>query len=223
MRQDGLSMIAPRWPRSFLLAALAWLAGCTGAPSVGGLGSGELVSDGPPVQLSIRGRITSEMVEQLAPLLPPHGAPPRVVVYLASGGGDFDAALAVARWLERVPRSTAVVTHECDSACLIIFAAAQERLVDGRAEFGAHGPECLTKGLLGLPCRIFWEPWARTELHDRIARASSPWIAYLDRQAPPAFDRSGADLVRVTGDQLIGFGAATKLTRGTMQATLTGE
>jgi len=206
-----------------MLAALAWLAGCAGAPPPTEVGADGLVSDGAPVQLSIRGRITSQMVEQLAPLFPPHGAPPRAVVYLASGGGDFEAALAMARWLERVPRSTAVVTHECDSACLIIFAAAQERLVDSRAEFGAHGPECLTKGLLGLPCRIFWEPWARAELHDRIARASAPWITYLDQQAPPAFDRSGADLVRVTGDQLIGFGAATPLTHSTMQAALTGE
>jgi len=122
-----------------------------------------------------------------------------------------------------VPRSTAVVTRECDSACLIIFAAARERLVEGIAVFGAHSPECTEKGLLGLPCRIFWEPWARQELHDRVAHASPSWSAYLDAQEPPAFLRAGADLVRVSGDQLIGFGAAAKLTHGAMRAALASD
>jgi hypothetical protein len=208
--------------RSIVFALLAAVAGCTPTPPASD-GSSDAPSDGSSVQLSISGRITPEMIDEMAPLFPPHGTPPRVVVFLASGGGDFGAALTMARWLENVPRSTAVVTSSCDSACLIIFAAAHERLVDRRAVFGAHGPECNPKGWFGLPCRIFWEPWARAELHDRVARASPSWIAYLDDQEPPAFQRSGADFVRVTGSQLIGFGAAAPLTRGTMQAALTGE
>ena len=208
--------------RSIVFALLAVVAGCAPAPPASDASS-DAPSDGSSVQLSVSGRITPRMIDDMAPLFPPHGTPPRVVVFLASGGGDFGAALTMARWLENVPRSTAVVTSSCDSACLIIFASAHERLVDRRAVFGAHGPECNIKGWLGVPCRLFWEPWARAELHDRVARASPSWIAYLDDQEPPAFVRSGTDFVRVTGSQLIGFGAAAPLTRGTMQAALTGE
>jgi hypothetical protein len=179
--------------------------------------------DNPPATLSIRGKIRSEMLDQLALLVPPGEPAGRAVVYLSSGGGEFHTALKIARWLESVPESTAVVTRVCDSACVVIFAAARTRLVDRDAVFGVHRPQCSTDGLLGLPCRVFWEPWARGEFHDRVARVSPRWAAYLDAQEPPAFARAGADFVRVTGAQLIGFGAAAPLTIATMRAALTGE
>ena len=101
-----------------------------------------------------------------------------------------------------------MVSRVCDSACIVIFAAARKRLVDGNAVFGVHSPQCgTTEGLLGLSCRMFWEPWARGEFHARVTHVSPRWAAFLDAQAPPAFNRAGADLVRVTGTQLIAFGA----------------
>jgi len=197
--------------RPFALLVAALLTACASArPS----------PEGPPAHLSIHGTIQPRMIDQLAFLYPPDRLPGRVVVDLASGGGDFDTALRLARWLEQVPRSTAVVTRECDSACLIIFTAARERLVDRSAVFGAHAPTCALQDLPGLPCRLFWEPQARDELHDRVAAASPRWAEYLDTREPPAFERRGAELVRVTGDQLIAFGAATPLTRGALSAAL---
>lgn len=178
--------------------------------------------EGPQATLSIRGKIKSEMLDQLA-LLAPQGGTGRAVVYLASGGGEFQTALKIADWLEQIPDSTAVVTRVCDSACVVIFAAARTRLVDRDAVFGVHRPQCSEEGLLGLPCRLFWEPWARSEFHARVARISSRWAAHLDAQDPPAFARAGADFVRVTGAQLIAFGAAAPLTGATMRAALTGE
>lgn len=202
-------------PIALTLALLGPVTACETASE-----AGAGLAEEQPVQLSIRGHITPKTLDQLGLLFSLESTPSRAVVYLASGGGDLDTALTIARWLERVPRSTAIVTRECDSACLVIFAAARERLVSGDAVFSAHGPECTAKGLLGLPCRLFWEPRVRDELHDRVARISPPWIDYLDGQTPPAFARRGADFVRVTGDQLIAFGAAAPLNRGTMRAAL---
>ena len=200
--------------RLFLLIALALLAGCAASGSA---------PEQPPATLSIRGKIKPALLDQLALLMPPDAPPRRVVVYLASGGGEFHTALKIAQWLERIPDSTAVVSRVCDSACLMIFAAARKRLVDGSAVFGVHSPQCTTDGLLGLSCRMFWEPWARGEFHDRVRHASPRWAAYLDAQEPPAFGRSGADLVHVTGAQLIGFGAASPLNGTTLRAALDGE
>jgi membrane-bound ClpP family serine protease len=196
------------------LAVTAGLAACAKAPPA---------DDPPPAALSIRGPITPRTVDQLALLFRDERPPTKVVIQLSSGGGDFDTALRLARWIESVPRSTVVVTGACDSACLMIFAAARERLVGPHAEFGAHGPRCNADGLLGLPCRLFWEPWARRELHDYVARASRDWVHYLDAQTPPAFERSGTDFVHVTGADLIAFGAATSLTHSQLRAALEGE
>ena len=165
----------------------------------------------PPAELSLNGKIDAEMADQLAELVPAKPTPGRLTIHLSSGGGDFGAALKIAQRLEALPHSTAVVTRECDSACVIIFVAARERLVDRNAVFAVHRPQCTVPGLLGMPCRVFWEPWARGEFRARIARVSRPWADYLDGQEPPAFARSGADSVRVTGAQLIAFGAATPL------------
>src|SRR5262245_46212186 len=132
-----------------LLLALALLAtGCAAVPPA---------PAGPPATLSIRGKITADMLDQLALLVPPDEIPPRAIVYLASGGGEFNTALKIARWLERVPDSTAVVTRVCDSACVVIFAAARNRLVQREAVFGVHRPQCSDESLFGLPCRLFWE------------------------------------------------------------------
>ena len=201
------------WP-PLALVLMTWLAACAGTPPA---------DDPPPAALSIHGPITRRTADQLALLFRDERMPTRVVVQLSSGGGDFDTALRLARWIEGVPRSTVVVTGACDSACLMIFAAARERLVGPHAEFGAHGPRCNADGLLGLPCRLFWEPWARRELHDYVARASRDWVRYLDAQAPPAFERSGADFVRVTATDLIAFGAATSLDRSQLRAALEGD
>src|SRR5690349_1751777 len=108
-----------------LLIALALLGGCVssaGAPE-------------PPATLAIRGKITPALLDQLALLVPQDTPPNRAVVYLASSGGEFHTALKIAQWLERVPDSTAVVSRACDSACIVIFAAAHKRLVDGNAVF----------------------------------------------------------------------------------------
>lgn len=206
----------PARPAPFLtaLAVLGWLTGCTTVASV---------PDPAPATLSIRGKINADMLDQLHRLVPADGATGRAVVYLASGGGEFHTALKIARWLESVPDSTAVVSRVCDSACVVIFAAARTRLVDGNAVFGVHRPQCTTEGLPGLPCRIFWEPWARSEFQSRVARVSPRWAAYLDAQDPPAFERIGADSVRVTGAQLIAFGAATPLTTTAMKTALNRE
>ncbi len=195
----------PLWCR--LIAALALTAATAACETVA------TVEEPPPTVLSIRGKIGAAMIDQFSTLMP-NGAG-GAVVYLSSGGGDFETALQIARRLEALPRSTAVVTRSCDSACVLIFLAARERLVDRAAVISVHRPQCNEPGLLGLPCRLFWEPWARTEFHPRIARASPRWAAYLDSQDPPAFERSGIDFVRVTGEQLIAFGAAAPWTRGT--------
>jgi hypothetical protein len=202
-------MIARRRPRLLVAAALIALA--TACETAGNL------DDGPPAVLTLRGKISADMADQLADLVPSRG---RLTIHLASGGGDFGTALKIAHRLEVLPNSTAVVMRECDSACVIIFVAARERLVDRNAVFAVHRPQCTAPGLLGLPCRMFWEPWARREFRERIARVSRPWADYLDAQEPPAFARSGADSVRVTGNQLIAFGAATPLARGAMRTEL---
>jgi hypothetical protein len=196
-----------------LLIALALLGGC-----VSSAGEPE-----PPATLSIRGKITPELLDQLALLVPQDAPPQRAIVYLSSGGGEFHTALKIAQWLERVPDSTAVVSRVCDSSCVVIFAAARKRLVDGNAVFGVHSPRCTIDGLLGLTCRAFWEPWARSEFHARVTHISPRWAAYLDAQEPPALAREGADLVRVTGSQLIAFGAAAPLNSVTLRAALNGE
>jgi hypothetical protein len=205
-------MIGRRLPS--VLIALALLGGCATSGSD---------PEPPPATLSIRGKIKPELLDQLALLVPPDAPPGRVVVYLASGGGEFHTALKIAQWLARIPDSTAVVSRVCDSACVVIFAAARKRLVDGGAVFGVHSPQCTTDGLLGLSCRMFWEPWARGEFHARVTHASPRWAAFLDAQDPPAFGRTGGDLVRVTGAQLIGFGAAAPLNGTTLRAALNGE
>ena len=195
-------------------AVLALVAGC------------ETTADlDPPVSasLSLRGRIDRETAAQFERLLPSDPIAGRAVIHLASGGGHFDSALKIARRLEAVPHSAAVVTRECDSACVLIFLAAHERLVERGAVFAVHRPQCTREGLAVLACRLFWEPWAKAEFHARIARVSPAWADYLDRQEPPAFAREGADAVRVTGAQLIGFGAAAPITRTAMRTALGGD
>jgi hypothetical protein len=190
-------------PRRLIAAALIALAtGCQGAGDF---------EPWPATVLSLHGKIDAEMADQMAALVPAGAAARGLTIHLASGGGDFSAALEIARRLAALPHSTALVTRECDSACVIIFVAARERRVDRDAVFAVHRPRCTAPGLFGLPCRVFWEPWARREFHARIARVSQPWADYLDGQQPPAFARSGADAVRVTGAQLIAFGAAVPL------------
>jgi hypothetical protein len=195
-------MTAPS--RLRLLTAAALIALATGCETAGSIGEPTAAT------LSLRGKIGAGMADQLAALMPRTRAG-RLTIHLASGGGDFGTALKMAQRLEALPHSTAIVTQECDSACVIIFVAARERLVDRDAVFAVHRPQCTAPGLRGLPCRVFWEPWASTEFHWRIARVSRPWADYLDAQEPPAFARRGADSVRVTGEQLIAFGAATAL------------
>ncbi|MBI3514274.1 MAG: hypothetical protein HY060_09465 [Proteobacteria bacterium] len=197
------------------LAALALAAATASCETVA------TVDDAPPTMLSIRGKISAGMIDQFATLMP-NGAG-GAVVHLASGGGDFDTALQIARRLEALPRSTAVVTRSCDSACVLIFLAARERLVAPAAVISVHRPQCIVSGLPGVLCGLFWEPWARAEFHARIARVSPPWAAYLDDQDPPAFARHGADFVRVTGAQLIAFGVASPYTREALSARLRGE
>jgi hypothetical protein len=204
----------PARAAAILLALTLLVAGCAVVPPA---------PAGPPATLSIRGKITTAMLDQLALLVPPDAVPARAVVYLASGGGEFDTALEIAHWLERVPDSTAVVTRNCDSACVVIFAAARNRLVERDAVFGVHSPRCSDESLFGLPCRIFWEPWARGEFRARLAGASPRWAGHLDAQEPSAFTRAGTDFVRVTGAQLIDFGAAAPLTGTSLRAALAGE
>jgi hypothetical protein len=197
-------------PRLIAALALAATAGCETTATT------TAVVDAPPAVMTIRGKIGPTMIDQLDRMMPerPAGG---AVVYLASGGGDFAAALKIAGRLEALPSSTVVVTRSCDSACVLIFLAARERLVDPAAVVSVHRPQCSVTGLLGLPCRVFWEPWARSEFHQRIARVSPRWADYLDSQDPPAFERSGADFVRVTGAQLIEFGVAAPYTRGALR------
>jgi hypothetical protein len=208
-------MIASHRPRLLFAAALlALIGGCQSASTLEGTG---------PTVLSIRGKISSETGDRLERQIPTGAGGGRAVLYLASGGGDFETALRIAHRLEAMPHSTAVVTRECDSACVVIFIAARERLVDRDAILAVHRPLCVQEGLAGLPCRLFWEPWARSEFHARIARVSPRWADFLDRQDPPAFERAGADFVRVTGDQLIAFGAAAPLEPGTRHTALARE
>ena len=197
--------------RLAVAAALAATAGCESTAT-----TTATVDDTPPTMMSIRGKIGAPMLAQFDHMLP-NGAPGGAVVYLASGGGDFATALKIAQRLEAMPSSTAVVTRGCDSACVLIFLAARERLVDPTAVVSVHGPQCTVSGVLGLPCRVFWEPWARREFHERIAKASPRWADYLDSQDPPAFERRGAEFVRVTGAQLIAFGVATPYSRAAVR------
>jgi len=203
-----------RHPRLLAAAALAMLAGACQTVAT--------VDQPEGAVLALRGPIRARTVDQLTRLVPTTPPDGRLVIALASGGGDFMSALEIAHRLEAIPHSTAVVTRECDSACVVIFAAARERLVARDAVFAVHRPVCTTAGLLGLPCRVFWEPWARREFHARIARVAPRWADYLDAQDPPAFARSGAAAVRVTGSQLIRFDAAAPLTRDAMHLALDG-
>ena len=201
-------MVRPRLLcRLAVVAALVATAGCESTAT-----TTATLEDPAPAVVSIRGKIGAPMIGQFDHMLP-NGAPGGAVVYLASGGGDFAVALKIAQRLEALPSSTAVVTRGCESASVVIFLAAHQRLVAPTAVVSVHRPKCTADGVIGLPCRVFWEPWARREFHERIARVSPRWAEYLDSQDPPAFERSGAEFVRVTGAQLIAFGVAAPYTR----------
>lgn len=61
------------------------------------------------------------------------------IVFLSSNGGSVGAALNMATLIEKLGTTAAVAPdNQCESACVLLFAAASRRLVSHRAMIGVH-------------------------------------------------------------------------------------
>jgi hypothetical protein len=123
-------------------------------------------------------------------------------------GGRADATLQIVELAKAQANVTAIVRdgHFCLSSCILIWAAAQERLAEPDAIFGFHGASCFPP--VDLKCAMF-SRFTFTHMMQAAARQTSPTLAqFLDTRSPPAFDRSGHDAVFLSGTDMVFFGAA---------------
>ena len=94
-----------------------------------------------------------EVVKALLDIAPGGGC----VFYIDSAGGSVYGALAVTTLIQhRKLECTAVVLGECSSACLLIFAACQKRLVTRYSTFLFHRMRWQSEKRVGAPEAATW-------------------------------------------------------------------
>lgn len=121
---------------SFLaLLALLWA-----AQGYGGVEVNRKRSTDQLMWTTLSGIITKATVKEVDSALREAGG--RLIwVELNSKGGDWEAAMAIGRLLRRVPSVAQVDSgDECSSACVLILAGGQVRLVSTKGRVGIHRP-----------------------------------------------------------------------------------
>lgn len=118
-----------------LFLNLVWAVQC-----YGGVELNKSLSTDQAAWAKLAGTITKSTVKEIeAALKEMRGR--HLWLELNSKGGDWEAAMAIGRRLRRVP-SVAIVSagEECSSACVLILAGAQVRMVSNTGRLGIHRP-----------------------------------------------------------------------------------
>jgi len=116
----------------------------------GGVEIDELLSSVGPLRATLSGSITKETVKQVDSMLT-QARGRDIWLDLNSNGGDWDAAIAIGRRLRKVSSVAQVPDGAaCSSACVLVLAGAQVRIVSGSGRVGIHRPYSPTNTAISL-------------------------------------------------------------------------
>ncbi len=110
----------------------------------------ELLSSVGPLRATLSGPVTKETVKQVESMLT-QSRGRDIWLDLNSNGGDWEAAMAIGRRLRKVSSLAQVPDGAaCSSACVLVLAGAQVRVVSGSGRVGIHRPYSPTNTSVSL-------------------------------------------------------------------------